>query len=126
MNNNWHLLHINKKISSTFSTMPILAFRRNKNLKELIGQHHLSGNKKIASRRRKSGKCQPCLSQRGNICCKHILSTNAFKSNVTKKSYDIRHNLNCHSKNVIYLGDCILCPTEQYVGKGSFNRYVTV
>ena len=117
MNNNWHLLHINKKISSTFSTMPILAFRRNKNLKELIGQHHLSGNKKITSRRRKSGKCQPCLSQRGNICCKHILSTNAFKSNVTKKSYDIRHNLNCHSKNVIYLGDCTLCPTEQYVGK---------
>ena len=117
MNNNWHLLHINKSISKTFKSTPILAFRRNKNLKELIGQHHLSGNKKVSTHKHKIGGSRQCLSQIGNICCKQIVSTRTFKSSNTNKTYGIRHNLNCHSRNVIYLGECALCPKKQCVGK---------
>ena len=117
INNNWHLLHVNKEISTTFNNTPILAFRRNRNLKQLIGQHHLSRNKKLSSNKRKSGGSQPCLSQVGNICCKQLVSTNKFQSHKTKSSYTIRHHMNCNSKNVIYLAECILCPNTQYVGK---------
>ena len=27
------------------------------------------------------------------------------------------HNLNCKSRNIIYLGHCILCKNNQYIGK---------
>ena len=95
----------------------MLTFRRNKNLKELIGQHHISDNKKESNHTRKAGGSRPCLSQIGNVCCKHIISTKTFQSDNTGKTYQIRHNLNCHSRNITYLGHCILCPKKQYVGK---------
>ena len=117
INDNWHLLHVNKEISTTFKSTPILAFRRNKNLKQIIGQHHLSQNKKITSSKRKLGGSRPCLSQVGNICCKQLVSTNTFQSHDNKASYTIRNHMTCNSKNVIYLAECILCPNTQYVGK---------
>ena len=110
-------MQVNREISSTFKNTPILAFRRNRNLKQLIGQHHLSQNKKISSSKRKSGGSRPCLSRIGNICCKQLVSTNNFASQKTKKHYKIRHHMNCNSKNVIYLAECTLCPNTQYVGK---------
>ena len=33
----WHLLHINPNLAEIFQNPPILAFRRNKNLRDIIG-----------------------------------------------------------------------------------------
>ena len=48
--------------------------------------------------------------------CNHIISTNFFTDRSGNK-YDIRHRTNCRSKNAIYLGFCVKCNLEQYVGK---------
>ena len=45
------------------------------------------------------------------------MSTKEFSSDQTKESFEIRHLLNCRSKNCIYLGFCLKCPYQQYVGK---------
>ena len=33
----WHLLHVNPNLAEIFQNPPILAFRRNKNLRDIIG-----------------------------------------------------------------------------------------
>ena len=37
ISNNWNLLHINQKFKDVFQEPPILAFRRNRNLYDLLG-----------------------------------------------------------------------------------------
>ena len=118
MNKHWHLLHTNNKIASFFKEKPRLSFRRNKDLKDLIGQTHLAHDKKITTANtKKTGASNACLSRANNQCCKHVISTKTFKSHKTGQTYHIRHNINCHSRNIIYLGECNLCRNTQYVGK---------
>ena len=61
--------------------------------------------------------CSPCLSKAKNKCCRQIASTKTFRSDQTGESFEIRHKLNCKSKNCIYLGFCLKCSKNQYVGK---------
>ena len=111
-------IYTNPKIASSFAEKPVIAFRRNKNLRDLIGQTHLSKNKKIIPKKTPTiGASSACLSRANNQCCKHIISTKTFQSNKTKEIFHIRHRLNCRSRNFIYLGYCNLCPKTQYVGK---------
>ena len=46
-----------------------------------------------------------------------MISSKTFKSETTGEELNILHNLNCKSRNVIYLGHCILCDKNQYIGK---------
>ena len=116
MNKHWHLLKINPDIAQSFQQEPIIAYRRNKNLRDLIGQTTIKNNKVQRSQPDKKGKCRPCLSRAGNLCCKQVSSTNTFTSRQTNKTYNIRHNTNCHSNHVIYLMECKRC-NIQYIGK---------
>ena len=61
---NWNILSINNE-------KPIIAYKRNKNLRELMGQVHLSNDKLIKSGRRNIMKvyCKPCLPKLNNHCC---------------------------------------------------------
>ena len=58
-------------------------------------------------------KCgKPCVS------CPILNDGKTFCSTNTKKVYPIRHNLDCNSDFVVYLGTCKKC-RGQYVGKTS-------
>ena len=58
----WNLLHINPNIAEIFQSAPILAFRRNKNLRDIIGTK-LIENAKVKRKfmNKVQGKCTPCL-----------------------------------------------------------------
>ena len=58
-----------------------------------------------------TGSSSACFGRANNQCCKHVISTK------TGQTYQIRHNLNCHSRNLIYLGECNLCQNTQYICK---------
>ena len=78
----------------------------------------MSKNKKIFAKEDPTdGSSYACLSRANNQCCKQVVSTKRFKSQVTNESFQIRHKLNCRSRNVIYLGFYNLCPKTQYLGK---------
>ena len=79
---------------------------------------HLSRGKKILKAKppRLTG-CSPCLSSIKNKCCRQIAESKTFQSDQTRESFEIRHKLNCRSRNCIYLGYCIKCSKNQYVGK---------
>ena len=118
INKHWHILHTHNDISPAFQNRPVLAYKRNKNLRNLIGQMHLSRGRKILSNRKpKLTGCSPCLSSKKNKCCRQITSSKTFTSDQTGETLDIRHLLTCKSTNCIYLGYCLKCPKHQYVGK---------
>ena len=119
INSHWDILRTHDELAETFNEKPVVAFRRNKNLRDILGQVHLSRNKKIVKDRRapRYPGSKACLTSKKNKCCRHLQSTKTFKSDVTGEELEIRHDLNCRSKNTIYLGHCVLCRGNQYVGK---------
>ena len=83
----WNILNISRTLQGLFQEEPITTFKRNRNLKELIGS---------------------------NCICSQLTSTMTFISQQTKRKFKIYHN--CKSEYVIYLMECTLC-NKQYVGK---------
>ena len=114
----WNLLKIDPTLERVFSISPIIAFRKNISLKQLIGCNRIINNKRKLNNgcQSKEGKCSPCRANAKTLCCRQVSITTTFKSNQTQKTYKIFHNLNCKSKFVIYLLECRKCAI-QYVGK---------
>ena len=52
------------------------------------------------------------------LICKHISEGSSFTSNITKKKYSPNSDMDCSSRNVIYLISCKKCGV-QYIGKTS-------
>ena len=68
---NSNILHINKNVKEIFKNEPIAAFKRNKNIQEVIGTHWIEhGRVKKYLKTLKEGKWTPCRPKAGNICCK--------------------------------------------------------
>ena len=107
-----------------FPEPPFIAFRRCKNLKDILVRSKLySGDSGAYDRR----GCTPCDKSRCQVC-KVMCNTNIFKSHVTNKEYSINFSFNCDSSNVVYLLECNVCGV-QYVGstctpfRTRFNNY---
>ena len=111
------ILQTSKNLRELFQEHPITAFKRNKNLKEIVGGTCIKNSKvkklNIPSRTR---KCTPCLSGAGTVCFNQVLTTNTIISQQTKRTFNIFFNLNCKSEYVIYVMECISYKM-QYVGK---------
>ena len=82
----WKLLHLNKEISKNFPEEPLIAYRKNKTIRNTLGPIHLSKNKRIVTKQLTIGSKQR-LNQVGNICCKQTKSTNTFHSEYAKKKH---------------------------------------
>ena len=94
----------------------ITAFKQNKNIQKIIGIHWIENVRvKKDLKTLKEGKCTPCWSKAGNICCKKVKKT-TFKSHKTNQTWKIFHNTNCKTECAIYLMECTIS-NLQYVGK---------
>ena len=75
----WYLLKIDPTLEETFQQIPIIAFRRNRNLRDIIGGNKIDF---IKTKRKSSfvatGKCTPCLSNNRTLCCRQIIKTATF------------------------------------------------
>ena len=108
---------IDPELKEVFAEPPMMAYRRNRNLKDIIGSNTIRDGTVFRKKTtHKLGMCSPCKSKAGNLCCKHLLETTEFQSNQTNKTYKIFHDVNCKSKMVIYLMECTKCRL-QYIGK---------
>ena len=84
--------------------VPIIGFCRTKSLKDILVRA------KISQIKNKDGAV--LVKERDVI----IVPTRNFTSSTTKRTYEIRpENLNCRSKNVVYLISCKTCH-KQYTG----------
>ena len=116
INKTWEHLQINPSTAAKFPEKPILCYKRNRNLRDLIGQTKISRNKVVRNREANRGRCSPCNGRSDCLCCNHIINTTFFTSR-TGRRFEIRHRTNCRTKYAIYLGLCLKCNEEQYVGK---------
>ena len=117
INKHWNVLQINPGLRETFQNNPIVAFKRNKNLQEIIGGHTIKNGKvfKANSKNRKE-KRQSCNKSKSSRCCKQVIDTSTFRSYQTQQLYTIFHKLNCKSKFIIYFMEYASCKV-QYVRK---------
>ena len=115
------LLTPDREHGKVFEKIPIVGFRRAKSLKDILVRA------KVAPIEKKKGSCRSCGGTRCKIC-KHVMTTETFRSFSTKREYCIRSNsLNCRSKYVVYLFSCKAC-SKQYTGstesfRSRFNNY---
>ena len=95
----------------------LTAFKRNKNLKELI-KSSTTKWKDIM----KKDECYPCSVNNRTLSCKLLIFLSTLKGQQTDKSYSTFNEVNCFSAYVIYLMWWTLSK-KQYVGKSetSFN-----
>ncbi|KAJ8037537.1 hypothetical protein HOLleu_18374 [Holothuria leucospilota] len=107
------LLHCSDKCRKAVKDIPMMAFRRPKNLANYLVHAKLKpanaentplGTVKCGDRR--------CL------VCEFLKTGDSFTSKGTNKSYTINFELNCNSSNVVYLLTCKVCDI-QYVGSTS-------
>ena len=113
----WNTLQINETEKEKFKEKPLVCFRRNRNLRDILGQTRISKNKVLRKKHRAIGRCAPCRSRPDTKCCRHVISTTYFTNQAGDKRFDIRHRVGCKTKNAIYLGFCMKCNRKQYVGK---------
>ena len=114
------LLKSDNEHNKEFRDAPIIVFRREKSLKDILVRTKISHFKN-------KGCCGPFKRSRCENC-KHIVPTRNFILFTTKRIYEIRpENLNCTFKNAVCLISCKTCH-KQYIGSlerfsARFNNY---
>ena len=80
----------------------MIAFKRSKNLQEIIGGHTAKHGKVFKKNlTRLNGNSMPCSSTRPSLCCTQVLNTQTFTSQWTKRTFNIFHKLTCKSQYVM-------------------------
>ena len=73
--NNWNLLHINQEFKDVFEEPHILAFKRNRNLYDLLGCKNIIDGKlqRLLKEKKKLDVPQSVSQNWGNLCFKQVL-----------------------------------------------------
>ena len=106
----WHILRIEPKLKEIFTKPPTLAFKRNKNLRDMIGGNKVFDNKKILK--------QLNLPKENANHIYLIYAGNKLKltqPSLSKDTFTIRRNVACKSSRVNYLVECCLFKKNQNV-----------
>ena len=105
-------LHTSRRMKLAMPKPPIVGERNSSNLRRM-----LMPSRPPAKKTQQEPGCFKCEATRCVLCEKHLMETKTFTSTRTGHTYHIREQVNCKSKNVIYLVDCAKCREVQYVGE---------
>ena len=108
----WNALQVNAELQETFQNNPFVEFKRKKNLQEYTDVTRSKMEKFKAHSKNRKGKCEHCNTNKPLLCCKHVISTTAFRRYQTQQLYTIFYKLNCKSQFIIYLMECSLCTVQ--------------
>ena len=79
INKHWNVLQTNPELQEAFQNNLFLAFKRNKNLQEIIGCHTIKNGKVFnAHSKNRKGECQPCNTSKPSLYCKQFIDTSTF------------------------------------------------
>ena len=122
----YHLLRSSDRCKKVFPNLPVVAFRRSPNLRDLLVSAKLSSNSTNPHPQLPSG---PYRCGKNCATCPYIsdgLTNYTFSS--TGETRPIKSNLTCETKNLIYMIQCNRC-NLQYIGetkrrlKDRFNEH---
>ena len=113
-----HLLRSSPELLEIFPSKSIFpAYRRTKNLKDILAPSKFCGDSGVNQVERETGGCFKC-SSRCDLCKNFLIQDSKFKRFSTGRTFKINQDLSCSSKNVDYLASCYKC-NLQYVGSTS-------
>ena len=138
INRHYHILEGDEQCARLFpkGTFRVCSRRGNWNLKEWIAPTRYVGPKRVDEENRGNWKCGSCCKsvtgrkrESGIYNCDVMEEATNFRSKATKEKYKIRQNINCRSKNVIYLVECKKCGKQGVGSTGEFapriSNYIT-
>ena len=74
-----NVLQINSGFGEIFQNNPLVPYKRNKNLQEIIGGHTTKNGKVFKSHSKsREEKCDPCNTSKPSLCCKQVINTSTF------------------------------------------------
>ena len=86
INKHWNVLRVNLGLEEIFQNNPFVAYKRNKNLQEIIGGHTIKNGKVFkAHSKSREGKCETCNTSKPSLCCKQVIDTSKFQSYQTQQ-----------------------------------------
>ena len=107
LRDNFHILQNDPKLQGTFSQPPLIAYRRDTSLRDLLVRSSVGPTTPPSSGN------QPCQ-QKSCKTCPFLSSTSTFTGPSGK--FSVRSHFTCQSSNVIYIVQCLLCQ-KLYVGE---------
>jgi len=111
-----HTLHTSDRMKEVFSEPPLVAFRRDCNLQDILV--HKKHNRMFFRKPNMSG---PCGAQRCAIC-PYMMKAEYF-TDPSGRKYSVRNNVDCKSSNVVYAVNCRRCRRFVYVGETGGTLY---
>ena len=114
-NDNHHILHTSDRLQRAVPQTPVLAYRRPRNLRDLIVQAKVPPLTDVNSPPIQHGNFR-CGTNQCVVCKDHMKEGDTFTSHSNSTSHQIRGNITCSTSNVIYLISCRVCGI-QYVGE---------
>ena len=109
------ILHQSERLKKIFPDPPIVAFKRDKNLKDILvhKKHNIMFYKQ-------KNTCHPC----GKNCalCPHVIDGEKFNDN-DGNEYTVQGNIDCKTVGVIYGIRCTECERLIYVGQTGDTLY---
>ena len=112
---NMEILYKSDRMKDIFEKPPILAFRRDKNNKDILV--HKKHNTMFF---KQPNKCEPC----GTKCalCPYLRDTDTF-SDFEGNNFSVKNYINCKTANVVYAIFCKNCSKFVYVGETGDTLY---
>ena len=92
-----------------------IAYKRSANLKELVAPSNQYKNIQGEEK-----GCFKCSAQRCDCCKEFLEACTSFRSTTTGRTFTVQKLLNCKSKNVVYVAECVAC---QLQGVGSTSDF---
>ena len=115
LNNNMPILHSSSRLHSAITEVPMVAFRRPKNLGDILVRAKLPPGTVQTQPPTDILGCHKCTRSKCKTCL-HIKPSLKVKSHTTGSSYNIKTDSECSTSNVVYVISCKRCGL-QYVGE---------
>ena len=111
INRHWRSMTLDPHMKSIFPKPPLVAYRKQKNLKEYLIRSKvpplISRPKRILPGMKKCNRC---------TYCSYIQTGPHVTSTASDYHHQIQQSVNCNTSNIIYLITCLKC-SIQYVGE---------
>ena len=111
-NDNHHILHTSDRLASAVPETPVLAYRRPRNLRDLIVRAEVPSLDSSPPIQHGTFKCNSkCV-----VCQNHVREGDSFSGHSSDTTHRTNGKITCKTSNVIYLISCRVC-NVQYVGE---------
>ena len=104
---NFHILQLDDEVGYLFQEKPLVSYRRDRNVKDMLVHANIGVNSKV-------GKTRKCVRTRC-FTCPHVFD-DVHQVRGPKGVYSPKDNISCISKDIIYCIECLKCGSL-YIGE---------